>query len=57
MNQGTRARWPQASTYAFSDWVSVFGFPALAQSEAFSVHFQYMHVVGEAVENGTGQAF
>jgi len=41
----------------FGVGVSALGFAALAQAEAFAVHFQDMHVAGQAVQNGTGQAF
>jgi len=41
----------------FPGWISASGSAALAQPEIFTVHFQDMHVVGQTVQNGTGQAF
>jgi len=51
------ARWLQASTSLFSGWISASGSVALAQRETFTVHIHDMHVVGQTVQNGTGQAF
>ena len=37
-------------------WSSGLGFTALAQPEAFAVHFEDMHVMGQAVQNGAREA-
>ena len=37
--------------------LSGFGLAALAQAEAVAVHLQDMHMVGQPVEDGAGQAF
>ena len=42
-----------------SSWY-FWGFPpffALVETVAVAVHFQYMNVVGESVQEGSGQAF
>ncbi len=31
-------------------------FPAMFKAEAFTVHFQDIHMVSEAVQNGSGEA-
>jgi len=37
--------------------LSGFGFAALAQAEAVAVHLKDVHMMGEPVEDGAGQAF
>jgi hypothetical protein len=50
-----KARWPQAG--ALMGVLSGFGLAALAQAEAVAVHLKNVHMMGEPIEDGAGQAF
>ena len=53
-----RVRWPQANLFAVLVFSGLrFGDFALAQPVAFAVHLEDMDVVGQAIENGTCEAF
>ena len=50
---GARALWPKAKPIGL---FFGFGFAALVEPVAFAVHFKDMNMMGQSVEDGTGEA-